>query len=334
MPNTLNDAAAVPAALSAFLRGIERRGAVFAELQCGDRDVGESALAAAMRAFRNHAAAMPMADWSQRFWALLVAAPPLRRDAATAQWAPDMQVLAPLEPLPRQALLLRLVAGLAEGDAASVLGLSLADYQDALVAACPRAADGQADALAWRSLAEAIQLQLRDLPPERLARLARLREAAITGERIEPAAATATRAVDAPAPRSPGGRRWPWIVVVLATCALALAATWWWPQWRTSRLHGNGSEPTATRVDVDVDIKREALPAEAPAALFDANTALLTHPDFELLLDAQDETIARDADFLAWYGALQHAVSNDESPATQADPATPAYPRETSDAQF
>ncbi|MET0580418.1 MAG: hypothetical protein ABWZ08_00420, partial [Pseudoxanthomonas sp.] len=71
MSSNLNDAASVPAALSAFLRGVERRGALFAELQCGDREAGDTALAAAMRAFRNHAGTLPMADWPRRFWTLL-----------------------------------------------------------------------------------------------------------------------------------------------------------------------------------------------------------------------------------------------------------------------
>ena len=334
MPSTLNDAAAAPAALSAFLRGVERRGALFGELQCGDREVGDSALAAAMRAFRNHAAALPMADWSQRFWALLVAAPPLRRDAATAQWPPDMQALVHLEPLPRQALLLRLVAGLPETEAARVLGIAPAAYQHALAIACPRNADGQADALAWRTLGQTMQQQLRDLPPERLARLARLREAAITGVRIERNAAAATRAADSPAAEESGRRRWPWIVAVLALCALALAATWWWPQWRASRLFDAAPAPGAMRVDDAVEIRSEDLPAQPPAATFDANTALVTHADFDLVLDDQDEAIARDADFYAWYGATRQAVAEEDGAATQADAVAPADARETSDAQF
>ena len=334
MPSTLNDAAAAPAALSAFLRGVERRGALFGELQCGDREVGDSALAAAMRAFRNHAATLPMADWSQRFWALLVAAPPLRRDAATAQWSPDMQALVSLEPLPRQALLLRLVAGLPETEAASALGIAPTAYQQALATACPRDAEGQTDALAWRTLGEAIQQQLRDLPPERLVRLARLREAAITGTRIERSAVTSTAAANAPAPESSSRRRWPWIMLVLAICALALAATWWWPQWRASRSFDGAPAPGAMRVDDEVEISSEALPAQPPAAMFDANTALITHPDFDLVLDHQDETIARDADFLAWYGATRQAVAGEDIATPQADPATPTGARETSDAQF
>lgn len=334
MPSTLNDAAAAPAALSAFLRGVERRGALFGELQCGDREVGDSALAAAMRAFRNHAAALPMADWSQRFWALLVAAPPLRRDAVTAQWPPDMQALARLEPLPRQALLLRLVAGLPETEAATVLGIAPAAYQAALAAACPRDADGQADALAWRTLGEAIQQHLRDLPPERLVRLARLREAAITGTRMERSAVATTVAADVPTSAGSRRRRWPWIVLVLAICALALAATWWWPQWQASRQFDSAPAPGAMRVDDEVEIQSEALPGQAPAATFDANTALITHPDFALVLDDQDEAIARDADFYAWYGATRQAVAEGDGNATQADPAVPEQEGESTDAQF
>ena len=334
MPSTLNDAAAAPAALSAFLRGVERRGALFGELQCGDREVGDSALAAAMRAFRNHAAALPMADWSQRFWGLLVAAPPLRRDAATAQWPLDMQALVHLEALPRQALLLRLVAGLPETEAASVLGIAPSAYQEALAAACPRDANGQADALAWRTLGEAIQQQLRDLPPERLARLARLREAAITGTRIERSAVATTVVADTTTRMESGRRRWPWILLVLTICGLALAATWWWPQWRAARSFDGAPAPGAMRVDDGVEISSEALPAQPPAATFDANTALITHPDFDLVLDDQDEAIAREADFLAWYGATRHAVAEEEGATTQAGPAVPTDARETSDAQF
>jgi hypothetical protein len=333
MPNTLNDAAAVPAALSAFLRGVERRGAVFGELQSGDREVGDGALAAAMRAFRNHAAALPMAEWSLRFWTLLVAAPPLRRDAATAQWSPDMQALAALESLPRQALLLRLVAGLAETDAAGVLGLTPAAYQQALAIACPRDVEGQADALAWRTLAEAIQQQLRDLPPERLARLARLREAAITGSRIDTAAAK-TVAKAAPDQVRPSRWRWPWIVLVLALCALALAATWWWPHWQASHRLDGAPAPGAMRVEDAVDIRSEALPAQPPAATFDADMALVTHADFDLVLDEQEEAIARDADFYAWYGAARQAVAEDDGTVAHAEPAVPADGKETADAQF
>ena len=336
MSSNLNDAASVPAALSAFLRGVERRGALFAELQCGDREAGDDALAAAMRAFRNHAGTLPMAEWPRRFWTLLAATPQLRQSAATARWPAGVEALAGLPPLPRQALLLRLCAGLAEEEAAAVLGMAPEVHQQALASACPRDASGQPDASAWRMLAEAIQSLLRDLPPQRLARLARLREAAILGTRLERPAPAGSSAMPVHAPS--GRRRWPWILLVLALCATALAATWWWPQWQASRGAGADadSQNGIQRLRDKVEIIQEDLPAQPPAAKFDAATGLLMHPDFELLLEPQDEAVARDADFLAWYaagaGAQPDAAEEEES----AEAATPskATGTETSDAQF
>jgi len=332
MSSNLNDAASVPAALSAFLRGVERRGALFAELQCGDREAGEDALAAAMRAFRNHAGTLPMAEWPRRFWTLLAATPQLRRSAATPRWPAGVEALAGLQPFPRQALLLRLAASLPEEEAAAVLGIAPEVHQQALASACPRDASGQPDASAWRALAEAIQSLLRDLPPQRLAHLARLREAAILGTRLErPASATVSAT---PVDAQPRHRRWPWVVLVLMLCAAALAATWWWPQWQAS--HGADANPGGgvMRLQDSVEIIREDLPAQPPAAKFDAATALLTHPDFELMLEPQDEAVARDADFLAWYAAGANAPS--DAPEEQAEEETPskATGTETTDAQF
>ena len=330
-----NEAAAAPAALSAFLRGVERRGALFAELQCGDREAGDSALAAAMRAFRNHAAEIPMAEWPRRFWGLLVATPRLRQASATAQWPRGLHPLASLQPAHRQALLLRLAASLSEEDAAAVLGVATSSYQQALAAACPRDAEGQVDALAWRTLAETIQQQLRDLPPERLARLAALREAAIAGARVEHgSAAHRSPVVRTPERMSAPRRRWPWVALVVAVCALALAATWWWPQWQFSPDVSANLDQGVERLRGEVEIATENLPAEEPAARFDAAAGLLTHADFELLMEPQEESIARDADLFAWYAsganALPEAVP--ERAATGAE--TVAGEKETSDAQL
>ncbi len=337
MSSNLNDAASAPAALSAFLRGVERRGALFAELQCGDHDAGDTALAAAMRAFRKHAGGWAMADWPRHFWALLAATPQWRQAAPTAQWPPPVRALAALEPTHRQALLLRLAAGLPEAEAAAVLGIAPQAYEQALAAACPRDADGEPDSRAWRTLAEAIQQQLRDLPPQRLAHLARLREAAIVGARVErperPVHGAGSNAYGSPPPPPPR-RRWPWVALVLALCAAALAATWWWPQWRLSQGADTAVDNGAQRLQDEVEITTEALPAQAPAARFDATAALLTHPDFELVLDAQGEAIARDADFLAWYAGgasqLPEAAAESAEPETQPKPAG----TETTDAQF
>ena len=108
-------------------------------------------------------------------------------------------------------------------------------------------------------------------------------------------------------PRKPAAasarRRWPWVALVLGVCALALVATWWWPRGQGSPAADSVLEQGVQRLQDEVEIDSEELPEQAPAARFDATTALLTHPDFELVMDAQEEALARDADFHAWYAA-------------------------------
>ena len=125
------------AALAAFLRGIDRRAAVLAELQCGDPIAGDAAVAAAMRAFRTSAGPLPLAMWPQRFWALLLATPQLRRDVAPSAWPSQWRTLAALGNGSRAAVLLRTAAGL-ELDAAATRK-SVCD-----IARCARRDDGQA----------------------------------------------------------------------------------------------------------------------------------------------------------------------------------------------
>ncbi|RYZ74752.1 MAG: hypothetical protein EOP91_01445 [Lysobacteraceae bacterium] len=335
MPSNLEQAAAAPVALSAFLRGVERRGALFAELQCGDRDAGDTALAAAMRAFRNHAAALPMSEWPRRFWALLVATPQLRQASAVAAWPPSLLAVAALNPSARQALLLRLAASLSEEEAAAVLDTPVAAYQQALTAACPRDPAGQPDAGAWRALAEAMQQQLRDLPADRLVRLAGLREAALDGRRLSPAANRPASLPTVARQAAPSSRRWLWITLVVLACAVALAATWWWPHWQADQPQDvGGLEPGVRPLADEVVVVREELAGQPPAETFDRVFALLSEPDFELLMQPEEEAIARDADFLAWYAsganALPGVVAEEAVPVDEAA----AGDRETSDAQL
>src|SRR4249919_145721 len=220
-PATLSESAAAPAALAAFLRGVERRGAVFAELQCGDAGCGDAALAAAMRAFREGAAANPINDWPCRFWTLLLVAPVLRRPAPEAAWPDALSGLARLGTGPRAALLLRLVAGLHETQAAAALGVAPPTYRLALQRALPRHANGSPDEGAWHALAEATQLAIRQLPPTRLARLAEVREAALQHRR--PPASMGRRR-----PAAAGSRpRWllPALWAGVAACAMAFVAS-------------------------------------------------------------------------------------------------------------
>lgn len=297
----MSGAGETPAALSAFLRGVERRAALFAQLQSGDPEVGDVALSAAMRAFRNHAASVSMAEWPGRFWTLLIASPTLRQNAATARWPLALQHLGTLHPPARAALLARLVAGLAEDDATAVLGLDQAGYRQALTSACPQDSAGRPDPEGWRLLAEAAQQQLRELAPDRLARLARLRESAL-------AATSAPRPRPAAIPRHsgqpPGSRRWRWALLVVVVCGGALAATYRWPQmaaWLSASTDPSVSAETGAPNAPPIAV--EALPPTEPAARYDAAFAQLSHPDFERLLDPEGEAVAQQADFYAWYAA-------------------------------
>jgi len=310
---TLTDAAAVPAALTAFLRGVERRGAVFAQLQCGDRLRGDDTLAVAMRAFRNVAARVAVADWPRRFWALLLAAPPLRDQQHAAHWPVGFTHLGRLGHGPRAALLLRLVAGLSETDAAAVLGIARGTYRLALQRALPHGSDGRPDEAGWHALGEAAQQTIRELPAERLAHLARVREAAILGRRVDPQTAPAWSGAAPDQPRW----WWPSLVGTGAVTLVVLAVTF---------LVGNEDGlPGDVRVRI-----RPLPPADAPAATYDADSALLTHRDFELLADAGVSAVVRDPAFFAWLTAQAqaHRAAVDAQPLPLAD-ATVLQPQDS-----
>ncbi|WP_369936115.1 hypothetical protein [Xanthomonas tesorieronis] len=329
-----SDGAVAPPALAAFLRGIERRAAVLAELQSGSAERGAPALAAAMRAFRSHAATLPMADWPLRFWKLLAAVPSLRQvaTAAGSGWPAPLAHLGELGAADRLALLLRIVAGLDEPTAAQVLNQSTEEYQLALARACPRDASGRPDAAGWRALADAAQQHLRDLPPQRLQALAQLRDAAIAG--AAPASAATPSAPAAAGPRRAGGRgrggltrpRLAAAVVVLV--ALALLGTLWWGR---APSRPATKDPDASLALGDTGpVQVEELPAESDAA---------TAPPLPAAAPAPlPEPAVYDLDFFAWYAAgappariersapsaeeLAEAVA--QSAAGNAAPATPA----------
>ena len=296
----LNDPAAAHAALTAFLRGVERRGAVFAQWQGGSAEAGDAALAATLRGFRGMAAGTAFAEWPRRFWAMLLAAPQLRGGTRSA----DADVPAALVALgagPRAALLLRLVAGLAESEAAAVLGIARPTYRLALQRALPHREDGSPDPETWSALSTAAQQAVRALPGERLERIGMLRD----GVRPPPPR-PARAAVDTGPQRA--GWLWPATVVVLLLVAAGLAATWWGPWLRT------------LDTDAAARIRTEPLPAAAPpAARFDPSTALASHRDLDLLLAQVTGEFDEDVDpaFEAW---LVHALAEAEEDAAATDP--------------
>src|SRR5690606_13676413 len=230
--------------------------------------------------FAQGAQAIPFAEWPRRFWAMLLASPQLRGITPAAGDVPA--AIASLGSGPRAALLLRVVAGLAESEAAAVLGIARPTYRLALQRALPRSDDGSVDPAAWRELSHAAQLAVRAVPAERLETIAMLRH----GLRPRP--------VRAPAPPS-GSRRpgwlWPATVAVVALTAGALATTWWGPWIDAAAPEG------------DARIRNDTLPpASAPAARFDPADALATHRDLDLLIAQATGTFADDADpaFDAW----------------------------------
>lgn len=309
-----------PAALVAFLRGVERRAALLAELQCGDAEVGDLAVATAMHQFQAEAAPLPMADWPRRFWQRLINATSLRQPSH-GRWSQEVAHLATLAGHDRLVLLSRLAAGLPEDEALEILAIDQIHYRSALAAACPRGGDGAADADAWRALAEAIQARMKDLSPERMARLARLRDHALhppaEPRRIQ-APAPPPRAV-ARATESAKPSRWRallWIAVVLV-CCLALLATFvprdWWPA--SLRQQPPATEPRLGLAE-EPSIQVENLPPpEPPAATLLPETAIATHPDLPMLRDA-DFAISQQADLLAWYAAGAQVETQGETRST------------------
>ncbi|EMF59787.1 TPA: hypothetical protein UL927_002229 [Stenotrophomonas maltophilia] len=290
-------------ALSAFLRGVERRALVVAELQCGDAARAEQTLVAVMRAFAAVASDLPMAQWPTRFWTLLGQRQALREPVG-GQWLPPLAALGEMGPLPRLAFLLRVGGSLDEGIAMRVLDQDEAGYQHLLADACPRDAHGQPDASAWRQLAEQVQLRIRDLPAKRLQQLqqpaapAASNEAPATSwrapQRDDRAAAQGKR-------RRPNARpRWRGPVILLVTVAVLLAAALGWRYWQG---HSSGSDAPLPEgvVGEAGPVTVEALPPSKVNATPDATPAQAS--DDAMMLADRDYPLVADADLYAWTAA-------------------------------
>lgn len=263
-----------PAAVSAFLRGLDKRARLFATVQAGDAGLADRARAVVATVFGAEAGQWPLAQWPAQYWRLLLAAPSLRQPPAPGQRVP-LPGIARLPPDRRAAVLLHLVAGLDDEAAASALGLGVAAYQDTIRDSLPLDALGRPDLDVWRAWRAAVERELERAPepPPLPARPAPPPEAA---PRDEPGA-----------PATPRGVRWLWIGVAL--CALAFVASFFvLPQ---------GREVVRQWMS---PIKVEPLPpAAAPKARFDA-ADLALHPDRELLVAPREAGYARQLPMLAW----------------------------------
>jgi hypothetical protein len=280
-----------PAALLAFLRGLERRARTLAEAQCGDAARAATIWTETAAAFPAEAAALPVASWPVRFWARLLAHP------AMAVVEASTSPLAGLGPGPRAAVLLRLVAGLDPRPAAEVLGVSEPTYRYALQRGLEQARAAGIDADALQALRNQWQRQPTPTAP---------RPQAFAPEPVaapepepEPVAAAVPEPVGAPDPRPRRNRRPLWIGLA-AVLVAALVAVGWWLR-----------PPAPAPLPAPVAITPEPLGAPAPLAP-------VTHPDYALVAGADDLALAAELDLLSWM-----AAGGDAATAAAAPEATP-----------
>lgn len=301
-------AAPASPAVAAFLRGVERRAALLAELQCGDQAAGDAALGVAMRAFRQAATRHPMGQWPRAFWGLLLATPQLRRRPRPGSGPLSWRPLATLGNGPRAALLLRLLAGLEGEEAAAVLGVSPEACREAVRRALQGTAEGRTEADTWSDWEGAFQYALKSLPAVRLAQLARLRTLALGDIEVEPMPGGAARPAR-PRPRALRGLAWSGVVL----CTAALVASFVRPQWFAP------GGPPGDRIRTT-----PLAAAQAPGARFDADLAAWSHRDFDLLADPDGLRDAQRLPLLAWYAAQQAAQAAPPAPIIDAALAAPA----------
>lgn len=261
-----------PAAVTAFLRGVDRRARLLARVQTGDAQAAQRALAVAHRVFASDASDWPMSQWPLQFWRLLLSVPAMGRHIAHPAAGP-LPAIARLPPPARAAVLLHLVAGLDESDAAAALGISIPAYHERIRNALPRDALGQPDLDVWRAWSAAVKRSLEALPD------------------VAPAAADTVAKQQTPHTSLFSRRlRWLWLGVLL--CALALAATFLLEPALRAHLH-----------DWQTHVRVEALPpANPPRARFDPMDPAL-QPDRALLEDPATLMQAQRLPLLAWLAA-------------------------------
>lgn len=308
-------------ALAAFLRGMERRAAVLAQLQCGDAARGDRALAATMAEFQasavdeDPAAGQVMAAWPARFWSMLLAHPELRSHVPVGVELSATDRLASLGSGPRAALLLSLAAGLEQDAAAEVMGVASGSYELAVRRALAHLAgseDQAALADQWRKLREQVHRQIKTLPAERQRFLAEARAGALAGGPME----AGNVALQVPAARRTRPR---WLAPVLwgllALCVLAFLATFYGDA-LLKRLAG----------PAEGEVWSGSLAEATPASRYGRSFEVLTHRDFELLADPEGMEEARELGFHSWLAAqgVSAATPGAEPGLMRDDPANAA----------
>lgn len=274
-----------PAALLAFLRGLERRARTLAQAQCGDADRAGLIWTETAAAFPAEADGLPVAAWPVRFWARLLAHPGMAVVDASAS------PLAALGPGPRAALLLRLVAGLDPRPAADVLGVSEPTYRYALQRGLEQARAAGIDADALQALRGNWQRAPAPSTPSPVDFAAaptpiRVAPAPALVETIAPVTPPASVVDFAPPPVASPGRRFRMATLALAALAVAAVVSLGW--WMRS--------PAPAPLPPPVAVSAE--PPDKPTEL-----SPVTHPDYALIAEAGDAALADDLDLLSWLAA-------------------------------
>ena len=282
-----------PAAVTAFLRGLDRRARLFASVQAGDALAAQHAMAVVARVFTGEAGQWPIAEWPRQYWRLLLAAPSLRKPPSQVS-TPQLPGIGRLAVEARAAVLLHLVAALDDVDAAAALGIDIETYQARIRDALPRDALGQPDVDVWRAWRAAAERELARAPEPASQPL--IPDA--TEEQVEPESKSRGNVDLGPTSSSPTAsadaearhhRRMRWLWAGVALCLVAMVTTFF--------LHPRGREVLD---HWRAEIKRELLDAAAePKARFDA-ADLALHPDRDLLAAPGELAFARQLPLIAW----------------------------------
>lgn len=278
-----------PAAITAFLRGCERRARAFVRWHGGHPRQASEVWEQASQHFQQQAQDTAIGHWPRLFWHGLLEAPALRAMPA----AEDVAIpgFGRMARGPRAVVLLRLVAGLDDEEAGAALGITAATYRLALHKAMPRLHDGQLDEETWRVLQQRINAELRtDTPQARSRPLPAHNPAAIsTGHR---------EADPADAPPRPARWRGPAMLATVVLTLAALALTF-----RLPELLPDPEDEALPGAVIERTILSEALPATTTPAGYDADFAVYSDADFELLLANPATDALQSQAFDAWYAA-------------------------------
>ena len=265
------------AARAAFLRGIDHRGVVLAQAQCGHVERARAAIAATEKAFHQQAATIPVLQWPSLFWALLLEQPAMRAELAADPRNPFSLLAAG----PRATLLLRLVAEVDQLQGADVLHVSAATYRHALYRALEILRSKGMDESALQLVRDSLQ---RDAQPA---------HAPVVSVSTSPDAA-------GDEPETPSGAA-RWIRRgLIATAGLLLLAFVGSFIWLPEYLKPGAVSPNGF----------QTLRGHAPSETISVVAAAVSNPDFDQLNDPQGERIARDLDLYAWYAATSNAPAN------------------------